>query len=227
VVRGSIGVKYPRAENHETLEAFGLDHGVVVEDVPKDGPAGKAGVKDGDVILSLNDRPVRDGNDLIARVADLPIGSSALLTVDRNGKRQDYKATIEERASVWREELAEAGAPEPKPEPASTKAPEPKFGITITRVTDTERKELGVMDKIGVRVVGVDPGSFADDIGLTEGDVIVSINRQDVGSPADVLKIQGSLKGGQAVALRVVRAGGARGHKDLQKLWVSGRLPGE
>jgi len=228
VVRGSIGVKWrPGDEHHETLEAFGLDHGVVVEDVPKDGPAGKAGVKEGDVILSLNDHPVRDGNDLIARVADLPVGSTALLTVDRNGKRLDYKAAIEERASVWQKELEGAAEVAPRPELGAIKAPEPKFGITITRVTDTERKELGVMDKIGVRVVSVDPGSFADDIGLTEGDVIVSINRQDVGSPADVLKIQGSLKGGQAVALRVVRTGGARGHKDLQKLWVSGRLPGE
>jgi serine protease Do len=228
VVRGSLGVKYPRAEHHETLEAFGLDHGVLVEDVPKDGPAGKAGVKEGDVILSLNDHPVRDGNDLIARVADLPIGSTALLTVDRNGKRLDFKAAIEDRDSVWREELRAADEPEPKPEPVAAKAPEPKFGITITKVTDTERKELGVTEKLGVRVVSVDAGSFADDIGLTEGDVIVSINRQDVGSPADVLKIQGSLKGGQAVALRVVRAGATRGRKvDPFKLWVSGRLPGE
>jgi len=228
VVCGSIGVKWrPGDEHHETLEAFGLDHGVVVEDVPKDGPAGKAGVKEGDVILSLNDHPVHDGNDLIARVADLPVGSTALLTVDRNGKRLDYKASIEERASVWQKELEGSAEVAPRPELGATKAPEPKFGITITRVTDTERKELGVTDKIGVRVVSVDPGSFADDIGLTEGDVIVSINRQDVGSPADVLKIQGSLKGGQAVALRVVRAGGVQGHKDLQRLWVSGRLPGE
>jgi serine protease Do len=228
VVRGSIGVRWRSAEHHETLQAFGLDHGVVVEDAPKDGPAGKAGVKEGDVILSLNDRPVRDGNDLISRVADLPIGSTALLTVDRNTKRLDYKVAIEERASVWREELAEAGAPAAKPEATGTQAPEPKFGITITKVTDTERKELGVTDKTGVRVVSVDPGSFADDIGLTEGDVIVSINRQDVASPADVLKIQGSLKAGQAVALRVVRASAARGRKaEPFKLWVSGRLPGE
>lgn len=235
VVRGSIGVRWRSAEHHETLQAFGLDHGVVVEDAPKDGPAGKAGVKEGDVILSLNDRPVRDGNDLIARVADLPIGSTALLTVDRNSKRLDYKVTIGERASVWREELQGESEPAPKPEPTTTQAPQPKFGITITKVTDAERKELGVADKVGVRVVSVDPGSFADDIGVTEGDVIVSINRQDVGSPADVVKIQASLKAGQAVALRVVRASAPLGHggqtvgQKLEpfKLWVSGRLPGE
>ena len=228
IERGWLGLAlHPVTLPDAAKPAAGQDRGLMVMQVAPDGPAGKAGVKEGDVILSLNDHPVRDGNDLIARVADLPVGSTALLTVDRNGKRLDYKAAIEERASVWQKELEGAAEVAPRPELGAIKAPEPKFGITITRVTDTERKELGVMDKIGVRVVSVDPGSFADDIGLTEGDVIVSINRQDVGSPADVLKIQGSLKGGQAVALRVVRTGGARGHKDLQKLWVSGRLPGE
>jgi serine protease Do len=226
VVRGSIGVRWRNSESHDTLQAFGLDHGVVVEEAPKELPAGKAGVKEGDVIVSLNDHPVRDGNELVAKVADLQIGVVALLTVDRDGKKIDYKVPIEERTEVWRQEFqAEEKPPEKDGSKDSTVTPV-KFGITITRLLDKERQELGIEDKAGVRVVSVDQGSFAEDIGVQSGDVILSINRQEVSSPADVMKIQGALKSGQAVAIRVVHSFG--GHKiPPQRQFLSGRLPGE
>jgi serine protease Do len=226
VVRGSIGVRWRKNESHETLQAFGLDHGVVVEEAPKEGPAGKAGVKEGDVIVSLNDRPVRDGDELVAKVADMQIGALALLTVDRDGKKLDYKVPIEERTEVWRQEFqAEDKLPD-KDGQKDVSATQVKFGITITRLLDKERQDLGIEDKSGVRVVSVDSGSFAEDIGMQSGDVIVSINRQEVNSPADLMKIQGALKGGQAVAIRVVHSFG--GHKiPPQRQFLSGRLPGE
>ena len=226
VVRGSIGVRWRKNESHDTLQAFGLDHGVVVEEAPKDGPAGKAGVKEGDVIVSLNDRPVRDGDELVAKVADMQIGALALLTVDRNGKNIDYKVPIEERAEVWRGEFQSEDKQPETPGSKDPAATQVKFGITITRLLDKERQELGIEDKSGVRVVSVDPGSFAEDIGMQSGDVIVSINRQDVSSPADLMRIQSALKGGQAVAIRVVHSFG--GHKiPPQRQFLSGRLPGE
>jgi serine protease Do len=226
VVRGSIGVRWRKNESHDTLQAFGLDHGVVVEEAPKEGPAGKAGVKEGDVIVSLNDKPVRDGDELVAKVADMQIGALALLTVDRNGKKIDYKVPIEERTEVWRGEFQ---SDEKQPDTAGSKdsaATTVKFGIIITRLLDKERQELGIEDKSGVRVVSVDPGSFAEDIGMQSGDVIISINRQDVSSPADLMKIQSSLKGGQAVAIRVVHSFGGR-KIPPQRQFLSGRLPGE
>ncbi len=97
VVRGSIGIKWTtNGSQADTLHAFGLDHGVLVESVAATGPAGKAGIKADDVIVAMNDRPVKDGQELVNRVADLPIGSTALFTVDRDGKRLDYKVTVEE-----------------------------------------------------------------------------------------------------------------------------------
>jgi serine protease Do len=226
VVRGSIGVRWRKNESHETLQAFGLDHGVVVEEAPKEGPAGKAGVKEGDVIVSLNDRPVRDGDELVAKVADMQIGALALLTVDRNGNKIDYKVPIEERTEVWRGEFQSEEKQQDAPGSKEPTATQVKFGITITRLLDKERQELGIEDKSGVRVVSVDPGSFADDIGMTSGDVIISINRQDVSSPADLMKIQASLKSGQAVAIRVVHSFGGRKTPPLRQ-FLSGRLPGE
>jgi serine protease Do len=227
VVRGSIGIRWRKADNRETLQAFGLDHGVLVEEAPKQLPAGRAGVKDGDVIVSLNDRPVQDGDELVNKVADMPIGSNTLLTVDRDGKKIDFKVPIEERASVWRDEPVFASEQEPG-KPKSIEPAQAKFGITITRVTDKERQELGIEDKAGVRVVGVDAGSFADDIGAQEGDVIISVNRQPVTSPADVTAIQATLKPGQPVAVRVVRSGTFGGQKMKPfRLYLSGRLPSE
>ncbi len=125
VVRGSIGIQWKRNGGADTLEAFGLDHGVLVDKVAPDGPAGKAGMKVDDVIVAMNDRPIKDGEELVNKVADLPIGSKTLFTVDRNSKRLDFKVTVEERAVVWANEPQFAGnRPETPdvPKPAARKA---------------------------------------------------------------------------------------------------------
>ena len=101
VVRGSIGVSFFNENQANTIEAFGLDHGVIVKALAEGGPAGKAGILEDDIITALNDKPVKDGPDLINHVADMPIGSLATITVDRNGKRVDLKVAIRERSEVW------------------------------------------------------------------------------------------------------------------------------
>jgi len=228
VVRGSIGIVWTRGGSQsDTLRAFGLDHGVLVESVSPEGPAGKAGIKADDVITAMNDKPVRDGQELVNKVADTPIGSAALFTVDRNGKRMDFKVNVQERSVVWanNQQLSES---RPESAPAA-KAPitPARFGITIVRLTEKERHDLQIATNDGVKVVSVDPGSFADDIGMVEGDAILSINRQIVSSPDDVIKLQSSLKPGQPVALHIVR-GGPNGHRaQPQRHYLSGRLPDE
>ena len=227
VVRGSIGIKWSRNPNEsDTLEAFGLDHGVLVEDVPADGPAGKAGIHADDVIVALNEQPIKDGEELVNKVADLPIGSTALFTVDRNGKRMDFKVAVGERSVIW----ANAGQisdNRPEMQQGGGKAVIPaKFGITIMRLTQKERQDLQIESKDGVKVVSVDPGSFADDIGMLEGDAIISINRQAVASPDDVMKLQSNLKAGQAVAVHIVRNQGGTGRRaQPERYYLSGKLP--
>ncbi len=230
VVRGSIGIQYSRdAAQVDTLRAFGLDHGVIVELVSQDGPAGKAGLRPDDIILALNDHPVRDGDDLVTKIADLPIGTNALLTVDRNTKRLDFTVPVQDRALVWKDkpQFAQDRIPE-KPEshkPAQNgPQSEAKFGITIMRVTDRERRDLAIDDRTGVKVVDIESGSFADDIGMREGDVILSINRIPVSAPDDVVRIENTLKVGQSVAVHIVRSSGP-GVKGTQvRLYISGRI---
>lgn len=232
VVRGSIGIKWSRNPNEaDTLQAFGLNHGVLVEEVPPEGPAGKAGIKAEDVIVAMNDRPIRDGEELVNKVADLPIGSTALFTVDRDGKRLDFKVAVGERSVIWAntKQVAEsAPTREAHPEaPRSIKSDAPaKFGITIMRLTQKERQDLQIERQDGVKVVSVDPGSFADDIGMLEGDAILSINRLPVTSPDDVMKVQSTLKPGQAVAVHIVRSQGPSGRRaQPEKYYLSGKLP--
>jgi len=226
VVRGSIGIKWTKNDHQlDTLQAFGLDHGVLVDTVQPSGPAGKAGIKADDIITAMNNRPVKDEEDLVTRVADLPIGSNARFTVDRNGKQLDFSVPIEERSVVWK---GEAQADDNKPEtPQQAKAAKPgEFGMTIMRLTAKEREDLGIQDKSGVKVVAVDPGSFADDIGLQQGDAILSINRQEVASPDDVTKVQSNFRPGQAVAVHVVRSASIAGrHSPPERSYLSGRLP--
>ena len=227
VIRGSIGIVWTKTGSAaDTLHAFGLDHGVMVETVAPKGPAGKAGIEPDDIIVGINDAPVKDGDELVNKVADMPIGSTALIKVDRNGKHMDFKLNIEERGAVWKDatQLAEnkPGAPEPK---ATTPA-EVKFGITITNLREKEREDLGIEKKTGVKVVSVDPGSFADDIGLEENDAIVSINRQQIAAPDDIVRLQKALKPGAPVAVHIVRSIGVSGrHTPPTRLYLSGRLP--
>ncbi len=230
VVRGSIGIKFTRAGREtDTLEAFGLDHGVLVESVSPEGPAGKAGLKADDVIVAMNDRPVKDGQELVKKVADMPIGSTAMFTVDRDGKRLDYKVAIGERSVVWQGE-PELGESKPAdvgvPAPKATIAPA-KFGMAIQRLTPRERKDLQIDASNGVKVASVDPGSFADDIGMQEGDAIISINRHPILSPDDVMKLEAGLKPGQAVAVHIVRGAGPNGtrHAIPERFYLAGKLP--
>ncbi len=232
VVRGSIGIKWTRNPNQaDTLQAFGLDHGVLVEDVPPAGPAGKAGIKADDVIVGMNDHPIKDGEELVTKVADLPIGSTALFTVDRDGKRLDFKVPVGERSVIWASEKQSADLSPNPARPNSAEGSEAsiapaKFGITIMRLTQKERQDLQIEAKDGVKVVSVDPGSFADDIGMSEGDAILSINRQPVSSPDDVMKVQSKLKPGQAVAVHIVRNQGPSNHRlQPERYYLSGKLP--
>lgn len=230
VVRGSIGIKWTRNNNDgDTLRAFGLDHGVLVDSVSADGPAGRAGIKTDDILLAVDDKPVRDGQELVTRVAELPLNSTANFTVDRNGKRMDFKVRVEDRSKVWEGEPQISASRAPARAESDTALAPVKFGITIMRLTQRERKDLAIEAKDGVKVVAIDPGSFADDIGMAEGDAILSINRQPVSSPDDVMKFQSSLRPGQSVAIHVVRgltdAGGSQRRSSPQKYYLSGRLP--
>ncbi|MCX6623142.1 MAG: PDZ domain-containing protein [Acidobacteria bacterium] len=226
VTRGSIGISWQKNEKPEMLKAIGSDHGVLVEQVTKGGPADKAGIKPEDVLLALNGKQIKNGDDLVNRVAESPIGSEATVTLDRSGKKMDVKVVIGDREQVFAERFQRN---RPSVDPKAAEGMKVKFGIMIQDILPAERETLGLPDTRGIRVTRVEPDSFAEEIGIREKDIIVSINRHPVASNDDVKKLQGTLKPGDAVAFRVMRQVPASRNGDRQ--WVSqfiaGTLPSE
>jgi serine protease Do len=227
VSRGSIGIRFPRQGMEDVLKADGFKNGVIVDSVKPDGPADKAGLKSEDVLLTLNGKPIKDGDDLVSRVSDMPAGTEVTISLDRRGQRLEKKVTIEEREKVFSDEPQFARNKPQMTDPENTSQNSAKFGIGIRPLTDEQRKEMAFDQPGGVTVTTVEEESFAEEIGMRARDIIVSINRQPVASFEDVKAIQGKLKPGDTVAFRVMRAAGARGGGQPQwvGVYLSGVLP--
>jgi serine protease Do len=233
VTRGSIGVKWDQQSSKpEILKALGVGHGVIIGEVFKGGPAEKAGVHGEDIIVGLNGQPVKDGDDLVARVADVPVGSPVTLNVDRDGKKMDFSLTIQNRAQLYKDDPSYNGTRIPTEEPVkpeTTASRQVKFGIS-GRPVDEEERTL-TPDKRGVTITYIEPGSFAEEIGMEDRDIIIAINRQPVTSVDDIRKVQQTLKPGDPVAFRVVRKNAGRGRRavgtgvNATTMFLSGSLP--
>jgi serine protease Do len=236
--RGSIGITFNPVNNKtpEVMKGLGLKEGVIIEQVTEGGPAHKAGLRGDDIIVAFNGKPVKDGDDLVTRVSSTAIGTDATVTVDRGGKRMDFTVTVGDRE----EQLAASDDPrysrrgdrEAAPEPAQGQ-PQAKFGISIRPTNDTEKQHAG-LDGGGVVITQVQENSFADEIGLQEKDIVVSINRVPVSSFDDVKSIQQKLKAGDAVAFRIMRPSPFAGRNQprnapplYQGQYVAGTLPQE
>jgi serine protease Do len=171
--------------------------GALVQDIAPGGPAAKAGLKPGDVIRKFNGRPVNDSGELLAMVASTNPGTPVTLDVLRNGQPQTVNLTLEQRPS----NLSYVGGPSRSPNEGALR------GVTVQNLTADLRKQLGVPTEMhGVVVTEVDPGSPAAQY-LTQGDIIMSINRHDVNSVADFNRLAAEAKG--QTLLRVMRNGQA------------------
>jgi serine protease Do len=205
VIRGSIGILFPTEIKPELLRGLGLDHGVMIDSIRKGGPAEKGGLKAEDIIVAINGQTVKDGDDLMSRVSDTPVGNPLTLTVDRDGKKMDFKVVTQDRMELYSDRsdiVSKTFAPETgKPETAGNPV---KFGIIPRALTDDEKNLTA--DKRGVSIQRVDEDSFAEEIGLMEHDIVTAINRQPVNSPDDVRKVAQSLKPGDPVTFRVLRS---------------------
>jgi len=221
VTRGSIGIQFSADEdrNHELVKGYGGTQGIFVTHVEGGGPADKAGLKEGDIIVALDGKPVNRGQDLMDHVADASVGEGMKIAVLRNGKKEEFNVIIGDRAKVFANTFG--GQRSESSEPGE--GTQAKFGIFIQDLNASLKQNLNYNGPAGVIITQVEPGSFADDIGLLQNDIIVQINRQAVTSAEELKRIQNTMKPGDAVVFKIMRAG--RGNQQWNPSFVPGTLP--
>ncbi len=200
VIRGFMGVNIQDL-TPAIRSAFKLseDRGALISGVEKGGPADKAGLQRGDVVLSVNGQPVQDSRDLRFRIASLRPGSAAHLQVLRDGQRRDINVNLGERPEAEEETQAS-----PKESESSSSV----VGIQVQDLTPDIREQLQLPSGTqGAVVAGVQPGSPASEAGLTEGDVIQEVNRKPVHNVQELRQALSSAGKNQPILLLINRGG--------------------
>jgi serine protease Do len=200
VVRGWLGVLIQDV-TRELAESFGLETpaGALVAKVLPDGPAAKASIQVGDIILEFNGHPVQRSADLPPLVGRTRVGSDAQIKILRQGKITGLPVRIGELPAEERErlrlsrEVPETGGQE-------------RLGLEVTDLTSEQRQRLGVSH--GVVVQNVTPGP-ARDAGVRPGDVILSINNVQIQSVEEFSELVAQLPAGRWIPLLVQRREGA------------------
>jgi len=217
VSRGSIGIEFNAQENPAIARVYGVNSGVTISNVVAGSPAEQAGLKVGDTITSVDGKPVKNGDELVGDIAGRKPGAKVTLGLIRNGKKQDTTVTVADRAKLFASRLGEE-----EDSSDSTAPKESKLGLSVRAVTPDIADRLDIPAGKGVIVQDVKPGSFADDTGLSRGDVILEINKQTVNNEDDFNRVSSTLKSGQDVVFLVRQRGAGRQDGTI---FLAGTLP--
>ena len=213
VLRGYLGVQtrdltygdepgrsFPSSE--ELIESLDLPDatGAYIQQFTPDSPAERAGVREGDVIRSINDATVKNGNDLITRIAELPPGSVAYIQVWRRelgqkGDSVEIRVKLDEYPGS--RQLALLG--------------QPILGMYLKTLSDTQRETAGLgKGEGGLYVVDIVPGGPADEKNITASDIILEVAQEPISDPAELRRlIENNVGIGDSLHLRVLTANGS------------------
>ncbi len=194
VTRGWLGVSIQRV-TPEIAKGLGLEkeRGALVADVVEAGPAARAGIKSGDVIVEYDGKAIDQASQLPILVAETPIGKSVKIIVLRENKSVPITAKIEE---LKEQTKAVASAQESG-----------ELGLSVENVTAEIAKSLGLKGAQGVVITDVQPGSPAADGGLQRGDVILELNRQPIRNVTELHKLLEQAKQGANLLFLISRGG--------------------
>ena len=174
VHRAKLGVTV-QGLTPELAESLGVTdaHGALVSEVESGGPADRAGVKQGDVVVQVDGRAVSTANAMRNQIASTRPGSSVPIVVRRNGATQTLTAKLAEREPVTADDA----------HPAAANRTEPGFGLTLEPLTPRLAEQLELpRTTSGLVVTDIDPAGLAATAGLKAGDVIKAVNGQSVAS---------------------------------------------
>jgi serine protease Do len=204
VTRGWLGVSI-QPLTPELARSFGLskDEGALVGDVVAQGPAEKAGIKRGDVIVRYDGKKVDESSSLPALVAATPIGKTVPVEVMRDGKTKTINVEIrklnDQTAAV------------------NTKEEKGQWGLALQNIRPEERRQMNLTEKEGVLVQAVTPGSPAANAGIHAGDVILQVNQVAVSSVEGVKREAAKTKGDKPLLLLLGRADGTTSFAALSR----------
>ncbi len=194
VVRGWLGVMIQKI-TPELKEKLDLkdDKGALVADVTSGGPAEKAGIKRGDVIVSFDGKEIKEMNELPYVVASTPVNKIVTVEAIRKGKKKSFKVKL--------------GKLEEEKEPEAVVEEKSEIGMTVEEITPELARHFGLSQESGVVVVQVDGNSPAEEAGIRQGDIIVEIDQVSVKNLDDYKKKIRQYNKGDTLLLLLKRGG--------------------
>ncbi|UCE35721.1 MAG: DegQ family serine endoprotease [Deltaproteobacteria bacterium] len=194
VVRGWLGVVIqPVTPELKDKLKLSTEKGALVADVVEGGPAEKAGIERGDVILTFDGKEISESDDLPYIVASTPVGKTITVEVIRKGERKSIQVEIGE--------LEE----EEKPQVASEARP--NLGLTVREITPELARNFGLSETSGVVIVQVQANSPAQEAGLAPGDLILELDQVEVKDLEQFNKMTEGYKAGDTILFLIKRRG--------------------
>jgi serine protease Do len=194
VVRGWLGVMIQKI-TPELKEKLNLkdEEGALVADVSSAGPAEKAGIRRGDVIISFDGKKIREMNELPFIVAATPVGKTVTVEGMRKGEKKSFEVKI---GKLEGEREVQAGIEE-----------ERNLGMTLNELTPELARQFGLSEERGLVVGQVEPNSPAGEAGITRGDIILEIDQAPVADMDEYRKRIRRYRKGDTMLLLVKRRG--------------------
>lgn len=194
VVRGWLGVVIQNVDK-DLAESFGLKEakGVLVSEVQENSPASAAGIKQGDIIMKLNDVQLTDVSDLRNRVAMLEPGSTAMVHVIREGREKKVQVTVAEQPSGFSS----------TEKPMNHKNPMEKYGLTLQELTPELAEKFDYQQGSGLIIADVKPGSPADAASLKPGYLVEEVDKVKIRNLNDLKKAMEQAQKSGKILLRV------------------------
>jgi len=194
VIRGWLGVMIQKI-TPDLKDKLGLkdERGALVADVTAAGPADKAGIKRGDVIVSFDGKKVKESNDLPYIVASTPVGKTAAVEIIRKGQEKSLRVKIGQLE-------------EEKPSQIVSEA-KPNLGMTVEQITPELARNFGLSEERGLVVVQVEENTPAAEAGMAPGDIIMEVEQVPLKDIEQYNRTIGAYKEGDTVLFLVSRKG--------------------
>lgn len=198
IVRGWLGVMI-QTITPDLQNKFGLKDvkGALVGSVTEDGPAEKAGLEAGDVIVSFDGKDINEMGELPLIVASTPVGKSAKVEIIRKGEKKTLDIKVGELKDDEEASQTTGGG----------SANGTALGFKAGEITAERAKQLKVPEKSGVIILQVDDGSPAEEAGLQAGDIVMEVDREKITDLTQFNKKIRGYKAGDTIMFLIKRSG--------------------